>query len=171
MDILIVSMRVIHILAGVYWAGTGLLMAAAIGPTAQSLKEDASKFMNYLYAKSRYSPLITAAAILTTLSGLVLYWRLFGFSLALNSAAQTALTIGAIAGLLAFFHGAFSLGRKSDRIKTITLEVESVGGPPSPEQIQEIQELQEGIGKGGALSTVLMVIAILGMSLSEYFVL
>ncbi|KAA3648780.1 MAG: hypothetical protein DWQ07_00880 [Chloroflexi bacterium] len=169
MDILIVSMRVIHIFTGIYWAGAGLLMAAAIGPTAQALKEDAGKFMNHLYAKSRYSPYITAAAILATLSGLILYWRLFGFTLALNSGSQIALTIGAIAGLLAFFHGAISLGRKSDRIKAIVIEMEASGGPPTPEQIQEIQTLQEGIGKGGTISSVLMVIAILGMSLSEYF--
>jgi len=54
------------------------------------------------------------------------------------------------------------------RLKTLGAEIQSDDGPPSPDQLLELQSLQEKQSKHGAVSTLLMMLALIGMSAAEY---
>ena len=98
-------LRLVHIFAGVFWAGANLMMAGFINPSIKATAPDSSKFMQYLAQKSGYPRSAEIAGWLTVLAGLTLYWWVSGgFQPAwIISRYGMALTIGgllAIAGLV-----------------------------------------------------------------------
>lgn len=169
MDITMVILRVIHILSGVAWAGGSFMMAAFVGPTAQALAEDGAKFMRHIATQSRFSEFMATVAVLTSLSGLTMYYRLYGFLAPLNVGTGLAITIGAIAGLIALYIGFNYQARSTWRIRAIAKEIAAAGGPPQPEQLAELQSLGALMATSGVWLTIVIAIALIGMSLSEYF--
>lgn len=168
MDYLMIVLRIVHIFSGVTWAGGAIVMTAFVGPTAKELGDDASKFMQQLSLRSRFVPTMVWVAILTPISGIWMYWHLF-YGINVSSGAGLALTFGGVFGLIGAFLGFYTQKRNIDRVKKIVAEIAASGGPPKPEQMAEIQSRNEAAAKGGALTTVALVLAILGMTLSEYF--
>ncbi len=61
--------------------------------------------------------------------------------------------------------------RGSRKILAIGRAVQASGGPPTPKQAAEIQSIQESIGRAGAWTSILLVIAILAMATARYLVL
>lgn len=169
MDIWMVVLRLIHIFSGVLWAGGGFIMTGFIGPTAEALQQDAAQFMQHFNFKRRFSSMMGVFATLTVLSGLAMYYRLFGWFANLNVGSGLALTVGSAAGLVAFFIGLFLMMPNNKRLEALGKEIAASGGPPAPEKLAEMQKVQERIATSGAWDTVLIVIALIGMTLSEYF--
>jgi uncharacterized membrane protein len=167
--LLINLLRLLHIFAGVFWVGSSFFMVWIFTPSVEAAGDDGRRFQQRFMRDSRFSPALGAAAILTTLSGLLLYWRA---SAGLNpqwlaTRAGIALTIGGLAGLLAALHGGAVLGRHATRLAEIGKAIASAGGPPQPEQVQEIQALQGKIQRGSVISVILMCIALAGMALAQ----
>ena len=77
MNYYMLILRIIHIMGGVFWVGSAWMMAGFIQPAAKAAGPDAAKFMQRLM-QSRHSILISVAAVLTVLSGALLYDRMFG---------------------------------------------------------------------------------------------
>src|SRR5262245_1490916 len=73
MDYLKIVLRLIHILAGVFWVGSSLVFAFFIGPAMAANAEAGQKIIAHLVTKAKISARITAAAILTVLAGIWLY--------------------------------------------------------------------------------------------------
>lgn len=165
MNTTITILRVIHIVSGVIWAGGAFTMTGFVGPTAQILKQDAAKFMQTFNQKFPIG--MGIAGTLTVLSGLTMYVIKFGWSLNFNSFENTALTLGALGGITAYLIGIIVLMKNNNRIAEIGKEAAASGGPPSDAQMAEIGALQESNAKAGMWVTILVTIAIIGMSLSE----
>lgn len=168
MDLTMVVSRIIHLFSAVLWVGTTWSMGLFIGPTAQAVGTDAQKFMQHFLLRSRFARLLTLAGMLTVASGLVMYYRLFGGLANLSTGTGLALTVGALAGIAALGVG-LRMGRLINRMRTIGGEIAKAGGAPKPEQQAEVGKLQEALSKSGATNAILMVVALLGMTLSEYF--
>jgi uncharacterized membrane protein len=47
MNILIISLRILHIIAGISWAGGAIHYFLFIGPTAKATVPESQKFMGY----------------------------------------------------------------------------------------------------------------------------
>ncbi len=166
MDIYMILMRLIHIFSGVIWVGYGFSMMLFISPALEDLGPEGPKFSMAIVKNKRFSPLISSVAGLTVLSGLLLYFRLFGHELVLNTGAGLALTIGGLAGILAFIEG-IRLGKKQKALVQFAMDMGKKA--PSTEQGAQMAEMGQKIGSSAAISTVLMVISLIGMTLSEYF--
>lgn len=163
-----VILRIIHIFSGVLWAGGSIMMTAFIGPAAREVGADAKAFMQQLTLRSRFSPVMSLSAVLTVISGAAMYWLIFnGINLA--TGAGLALTVGGLLGIIAAVVGFYTQKGGVDRLKAISKNIQIAGGPPSAEQAKEIQTIQENIAKSGAFLTMLILLSLLGMSLSEYF--
>ena len=106
---------------------------------------------------------------LTMLSGILMYWEIFGFRAdALESGQAVALTIGGLAGILALIVG-FSFQFRSIRImKGVTKDIGASGGPPSPEQLAQMGHQAERVALGGRIAVILMTIALIGMATAQY---
>ncbi len=167
MNLLMVALRLIHLFSAFIWVGTTFSMVLFIGPTAQAVGADAQKFMQHFLMRSRLTKLVTGAGLLTVISGLLMYGYLFR-GLALNSGAGLALTVGGLFGIGALSVG-LGMGRSINRMRAISAEIAKAGGPPKPEQLAELGKLQEKLTRAGATNTILMSLALIGMTLSEYF--
>jgi hypothetical protein len=170
MDTYMVVLRIVHVLAGVFWVGAAFTTILFLQPTAREVGPAAGPFMAHLAGKKRLIDWVLRAAGLTILAGLLMYWRVSGGLDGdwIISAQGLALTIGALCGI-----GAFSLGLSVVRpsiMATLAIgaEVAASGGPPTPEQAAKLQELQKRGKAVGQIIVPLLVIAVSGMAAWRY---
>ena len=167
MDILMVILRLIHIFSAVIWAGLAFTMVLFITPVVQTMGAEGGKFMQRISSGKNFRSIVPSVAGLTVLSGLIMYYRLFGFLAPLNTGPGLALTVGGLAGILAMVDG-IRLGRKQESMQALGEEIDASGKLPTPEQAASLATLQEQVAASGAISAILMVVALAGMTLSEY---
>lgn len=169
MNLLMISMRLIHIFAGVFWVGASMFILGFVQPTVIATGAEGQKFMQHLSFRTRFATAMAAVAILTFLSGLVMYWQISGFSASfLSSGYGLVLTLGGIAGFLALLSGYFIQNRTMERMKTLGAAMGAAGGPPTPEQQAEMGRLAQTVARGGQITTFMLVIALIGMSVAQY---
>ena len=83
---LIISiLRLLHIVAGLIWVGAAIMMSFYVEPSAERSGADGAGFLRALYSKTNYARMVPAAAIITTLAGLLLY-GMMSYHEAMNSA-------------------------------------------------------------------------------------
>ena len=106
MNPLLVVLRLIHILSGVYWAGTMFFFVTFLEPSLRSLGPDGGKVMVRFFERG-YLKLVPVIAVVTLLSGLWLLWILSeGFNATyMGSALGMALSTGAALAIVAFLVG------------------------------------------------------------------
>jgi uncharacterized membrane protein len=169
MNYLMISMRIIHIFAGVFWAGTSFFMLSFVSPAVIATGAEGQKFMQQLAFRTRFTTAMMGVAILTVLSGLVMYWQIFNFRLsALSSGYGLMLTLGAIAGFIGLLTGYFLQNRITVKMKALSESIAAAGGPPTPEQQAEMKSLSETVTRGGQITSVSLALALLGMSVAQY---
>lgn len=168
MDLLMVFLRLIHLFAAILWVGGTYFMILFISPSATAVGADAEKFMAQFTRRSGLQRWMTSAAILTVLSGLLMYGYLFQGLPPLNVGNTLALSIGSVAGIAAGGI-AGSLGGLTRRLGQLGEEMAKAGGPPKPEQLAQMADLREAMASRSALNAILLTIALAGMTLSEYF--
>lgn len=168
MNVTLVILRLVHLFGSVLWVGATFTMALFIAPTAQAVGAEAGKFMTHFTKSSGISKWLASASGLTVLSGAWMYYILFGNGMApMNVGTGLALNIGVLAGLLAFFMG-MRMGRMSREVGELGAAM-AAGGPPKPEQVDRMAAMQEKMARHAVLNAILMVVALAGMTLSEYF--
>lgn len=166
MDVYMFSLRLIHILAGVLWAGWAFVSVAFIEPAAQAAGPEGGKFMQVLSLKTKLIPAMLAAPLLVIFTGVLMYWQVSsGLSGAwLVSPPGLALTVGSLAGILAFVVG-FTINRPAaDRMAALSREMQSASGPPGANQMAELRAQQRQLSIGGLYGAILLVIAVIGMA-------
>lgn len=169
MNTLMITLRLIHIFSGVFWVGFAFFNVGFLQPTVKATGAEGQKTMQYLTQKTRLLSTVYATATLTLLSGLLMYWILFGFRLsALLSGYGAALTAGAIAGLIAWIYAVVIIRGIFAQMATIGKQIRAQGGPPTPEQAGQMQALVTRLGNLGQVALVFLVIALVGMSTAQY---
>lgn len=169
MQILILVLRIIHILAGVFWAGATWLLAGWVTPAVELSGPAGQTFMQTLVRKRRLSDWLTIAALLSILSGLYLFWvassglRPGWFRTGLG----LSLTIGALAGMVTFLI-AMAVNRPSaTRLSELAASAQASGGPPDPEIVAEMEMLSERLDRAGMWASGLLALSVLGMAAAE----
>jgi uncharacterized membrane protein len=170
MDIVLVVMRLIHILAGTFWVGAAVFIAAFVEPAVHALGPDGGKFMQRLTGAGRLPLFMSLAALLTTLAGLWLYWRAsVGFAIPwILAPSGLTLTVGALAGILAAILGSAVTGRTAGKLSELGKAMQAAGGPPQPAQLAEMQALQRRLQQASIWGSVLLVISVAGMAMARY---
>jgi uncharacterized membrane protein len=167
MNTLVIVLRLLHIFAGVVWAGTTILFYFMIGPAISATGDAGKAFIGYLITKARFTTVISAAAGTTVLAGLILYWiDSQGFTSAwMTSGAGIGFAIGGLAGITAFVLG-IMFGRNNTELVRIGSQIQ---GPPTPEQLADIQGVQGKQKRIGPIRVTAMIIAVLFMATARYF--
>ena len=162
-------LRLVHILAGVFWAGANLMMAGFINPSVKATAPDSGKFMQYLAQKSGYPRSAEIAGWLTVLAGLALYWLVSGgFQPAwITSRHGLALTIGGLLAIAGLIVGYTIQKPAAKRLGTLGQEIQTAGGPPSPEQVAQVQAQQKKLAQGGLWTAILLGLAVVGMAIAR----
>ena len=122
--------------------------------------------MKQLTWKRKLPLAINVAAAATTISGILLYWRLTGGgNLIFNSSLWwMGLMIGSLSGVSAFLWGFLVQSRNAKRLGILTVQVQN---PPTLEQIAAIVKLQNKLYIDGIVGIILLVISLTGMVLTH----
>jgi uncharacterized membrane protein len=170
MNYYMIVLRIIHIAGAIFWGGTAFMVAGFLTPTIEATAPESGKVMQHLAGKTRFSSIMSIAVTLVVISGVLMYWEL---SNGLNtnwitSGQGLGLTIGGLAGVIAASVGLSVPARATKKMGAISMEIEKQGSPPSPEQLQTIQDAQATLKTGGQITAILLVVAILGMATAQY---
>lgn len=170
MDTYMVVLRIVHILAGVFWVGAAFTTILFIQSTAREVGPAAAPFMAHLAGKKRLVDWVLRAAGLTILAGLLMYWEVSDGLDGdwIGSAPGLSLTIGALCGIAAFTLGLTVVRPTIMSSLAIGREVAASGGPPSPEQGARLQALQLRSKAVGNVIVPLLVVAVAGMAAARY---
>ena len=169
MDPILILLRSVHVVGGVFWAGAILFVVHFLEPAVRDAGPDGAKVMQAL-RKRRYLEVVPTVAALTLLSGFALYWRTFG---RLHpgpgaSGVELALGLGGFASLVAFVIGVTMLRPSALRIGA--LGAEPAKAPPERRASleEEVGRLRLRMRKSGRWVAVLLSVAILSMAVGRY---
>jgi len=163
---LIWLLRIIHIVAGVFWVGGTLIMAFFIGPTVGATAEAGQKFVGHLMNNLKFSNRMAAAAGSTILAGFILYWiDSQGFTSAwTSSGAGRGFGIGAGFALIGFVFGLL-IGRSTKAMAQLGAQMQ---GKPSPEQLTQMQSIRKQQATYSNISVAALMLAVIFMSIARY---
>lgn len=163
-------LRLVHILSGVFWAGANFVMAGFITPSVKATAPESGKFMQYLAQKSGFPRFAELAGWLTIFAGLGLIWIVSGGLQPSWFATRRgiALTIGGLLAIAAMVVAYAVQKPAAKRIGVLGQEIQAAGGPPTPEQLAELQAQQKKLSRGSLWTAILLAIAVAGMALSRY---
>ncbi|HEV2642235.1 MAG TPA: hypothetical protein VGT98_05995 [Candidatus Elarobacter sp.] len=108
--------------------------------------------------------------MLTILSGLTLYWRVSdGFQSTAWLASGTAKVLGAggLLAIVASVAGMVVSSPTAKRMAGLSAAVRAAGGPPSAEQLAEIQRLQNRLFTVSRIAAALLVLATAAMAIAR----
>jgi hypothetical protein len=170
MDVLQIVLRIVHILAGVFWVGSAYVLVFFVAPTAAELGPDGGRFMAGLNQRRKLPGYSAVSAYLTILAGLILYWR---SSDGLDpdwiaSGPGIAFTIGGVAAILALVLGAAVIGPTARRLGPLSAQVGAAQGPPWPEAVAGLQRLGARMRSASVAVVVLLTAAVVAMAVARY---
>ncbi len=167
---MMVTMRLIHILAGVFLTGTTIFMAFFLVPSLRAIGAAGAPVMQQIGQVRKLPLYLMATMILTLLTGVGLYsvdssgfrrdWMMSG----------PGATFG-VGGLLAIIAAGVGMAVNSPagrRMAELSSEVAAKGGAPSAEQMAEIGVLQGRLAMSTRLTAILLVFAVTAMSIARY---
>jgi hypothetical protein len=110
------------------------------------------------------------SAVLTTLAGVALYYRVSGHfnSDWMSSTAGIVLSVGAVAGLSAAAHGGATIGPNTRKIVILADQLGEQGTPPTDQQLSLMRDLQERAWVNGLISAGLIAFAMICMISARY---
>ena len=106
---LLIVLRAVHILSGVYWAGSVIIGAAVSMPLLRGAGPEGERLMKALVESPRSVAFFAGSSLLTVVSGLLLFWLVYGFAGPWSS-TQWAFAIGGLSAILSPALGSF-IGR------------------------------------------------------------
>jgi hypothetical protein len=168
-QILMLVLRLIHILAGVFWVGAAITLAGFVLPSVRAGGPAAGSFMREI-GRRKLPPSITLAALFTILSGVGLYWRQSALSNGTWARSPMGITIGigAVFALVAGILGGTFARSTGTRLMVLGQEIMATGGPPSGLQREEMERLQDRLIRITSFLVVLLVIATAMMAIGRY---
>ncbi|HZM24452.1 MAG TPA: hypothetical protein VFC02_22085 [Anaerolineales bacterium] len=161
-------LRIVHILAGIFWVGGTLIMAFFVGPTMGATGEAGQKFVGHLVNNLKFSSRMSAAAGSTILAGFILYWiDSNGFTSAwMSSGAGRGFGIGAAFALIGFVFGLL-VGRTTKAMAQLGAQIQ---GKPSSEQMAQLDKLRKQQVTYSNITAVLLILAVIFMAIARYLV-
>lgn len=167
-DWVLLLLRCLHVVAGLFWVGAAILLAGFIEPVARSMGPAGGQFMHGLVDRRRLPIFLELATVLTIGSGVALYWRasaglqwgwvLTGPGLAFAVAGLAAIAAGGLGQLV----------NAPTAARIAALAEELAGGPPATTVIAEMARLQTRLRRSMRLGAVLLVATAAGMAIARY---
>jgi len=167
---MLILLRIIHVLFGVFWVGTAIFNAVFLIPTVRALGPAGGAVMQEIAEKRKLPIYFFISGILTVLSGFGLYWYdSAGFTNGfMRSAGGMTFGFGGLLALITLLIGIFVITPAAIRASKLGAEMAAARKPPAPEQAAEMQQLQAKLGKMGALAAVLLTLTTIAMAVGRY---
>ena len=170
MDVLMIVLRLLHVFAGVFWAGAVFINEGFLLPTVRATGPAGGQFMRHLVGVKKYSTRIAMSGMLVILTGLGMYWRNGSLSNGAfyRSRSGMVLGLGGLSAIIALIFGLTYILPAANRLTQIGNEVQAAGGPPSAEQAGAIAAMQKKMAMGSHVVSGLIAIAVVAMAIGRY---
>ena len=167
---MIYVLRLVHVLAGVFWVGAALFTAFFLAPSLRAAGPAAGPVMQQIAPVRRLPLYMITGMALTILSGISLYWRASGgFSNGwMGTGPGMAFGTGGALAILAGLIGVTVASPAARRSGALAAAMGKAGGPPSAEQAAEMQRLQRRMALGMTLVAWLLLLATAAMAVARY---
>ncbi len=165
---LTILLRLLHILGGIFWVGTMILLAGFLLPTARATGREGGRFLQYLMQQRKLQVYLGVAMLATVLSGIIMYARMAAATHGAwaGSRPGTAYGVGAVAAILAAAIGG-AIGRRAGlRLQAVGQAIGAAG--PTPEQQAELARLQNRMALGARIAAGLLIVASGAMAIGRY---
>jgi hypothetical protein len=162
-------LRLVHILAGIFWVGAIFLIAGFLMPTLRATGREGGRFMQYLMQQRKLPVYLTVASLLTVLSGFTLYGRLVSATHGAwaGTAPGMAYGLGGLSTIIGAVVGLLVSGSAARRMAAIGQRAAQAGGPSASEQA-EIERLQGRMVLGSRLVAAFLGVAAAAMAVGRY---
>lgn len=159
-DAMLLTLRTVHILAGLFWVGGAFIVGLFILPAARAMGPAGMPVMQHIMLRRKLSVYLPVSAVLTVLAGAALYWN----DMALSGGAWRTtpmgqgMTFGAAAALLAVVAG---MGVASPAAKKLA------GGGATLSEAERVR-LGKRAAIGSTVSMTLLLISTVAMAVARY---
>ncbi|HEV8597916.1 MAG TPA: hypothetical protein VGQ69_00995 [Gemmatimonadales bacterium] len=169
MDVSLLAARLIHVVLGVFWAGTLIFTAVFLLPAMRDAGPDGAK-VGAALMRRRFMDVLPPIAGLTVLSGLYLYWRAsVGFSSAyMRSAPGMAYGLGGAAAVLALVLGLAIVRPSMLQAGALSQAAALAAGPERDAQLATAQALRARAAAAGKIIAGLLILAAVTMAVGRY---
>ncbi len=166
----VILMRLLHIVLGAIWVGFAVFVAMFLMPSLRAIGPAGGPVIAQLVAVRRFPLYMMSLAILTVLSGIGLYWHdSEGFSSAwMHTPGARAFGAGAGLAIIAVILGMSVNSPTGKRMSALAVAMRSAGGPPSPEQMAELERQHRRMAGASTVAAVLLVLAAAAMAVARY---
>jgi uncharacterized membrane protein len=162
-------LRLVHILAGVFWVGAIFIIAGFLLPTARATGREGGRFMQHLMLQRRLPIFLAVAMGLTVLSGFTLYARIASATHGAWAGTPPGIAygVGGLAAILGALVGMVVSGPAARRMAALGQRAAQDAGP-SAEQQAEIERLQGRMVLGSRLVAGFLGVAAAAMAIARY---
>lgn len=166
MNILILVLRLLHILGGVFWVGGALAMNFFVGRTIGATGDAGKQFAGHLMGKTRFSPFMTYSAIASVVAGFILYgidsnWFTSAWQ---SSGPGIGFGLGALFALVGFATGLMN-GNNNRALGRIGAQIQ---GKPTAEQAAQLGAIQRQQAWVVPANTYSLLLALILMATARY---
>jgi uncharacterized membrane protein len=167
---IMILLRLIHIVSGVFWAGTVMVIAWFLLPSAQALGQPGGAFMQQLMFRQRLRMFLLGAMVLTILSGLTMYGWLAMETDGAWARSKTAMVlgVGAVAAIIAGGIGGGVVGHLGKKMMELGAAIQASGNPPTDAQKAELESYQRRMRSAFRIVAILVLIATIAMASARY---
>jgi len=167
---MMIVLRLLHILLGVFWAGGAFFAAMFLVPSVRAAGPAGGPVMKQLMEVRKFPIYAMVFGLITVITGLWMYFHnnsVSGGSFA-KSHAGMAYGLGAVTAILTMVVGGVIMGPNSAKMAKLGGEIAAKGGPPSPEQTQMMKQIQDKLAFGARLASCLLLVTVITMALGRY---
>lgn len=167
---LMIALRLLHIVGGVFWAGAVMTLAWFVAPSTGVLGEATGRFFQEMMIRRRLGVWIPSMMALTLLSGLAMYghYSMVPESHFASSRTGMVLGIGALFAIVAAAIGGSAAARTRKGMAEINRQVQSAGGPPTDEQKASMTAMMARQEKATRTAAWLLLVTLITMAIARY---
>lgn len=167
---MLILLRLIHIVGGVFWAGTLLFFALFLEPSVREAGPDGAKVMQALMRR-KYMIVMPIVAAITMLAGVGLLEQVSGgfHPEWMGSRTGITLSLGAALAIVAFLIGVFFVRPAAVRLGTLLPQLmQSPAGPARDALMAEAEPLRTRLRLGGRVVAALLAATAIAMAVARY---
>ena len=166
MNILVLILRLLHIIGGVFWVGGALAMNFFVAPTMRATGDAGKQFAGHLMGKTRFSNAMMGAGIASIAAGFILYgidsnWFTSDWQ---SSGPRIGFSIGALFALIGLVTGIMN-GNNNKAMGQLGARIQ---GKPTPEQAARLGAIQKQQSWVVPANTYSLILALVFMAIARY---
>jgi hypothetical protein len=148
--------------------GGAVTTAYFLLPTVKATGPVGGQFAGALIQRTRLPDWLTAAGVLSVLSGLLLYWDFYAGLSWEGFEPQVVIGIGGLLAILSLLLGFLVSRPTADRMVALGRSIQAQGSPPTPAQVSERDALLARLTNAAMINAGLIVITVACMAIGRY---